>query len=161
MRWIAYSLWFFSYILCIVVLSDFVNIIWIYRRMKNYLLNCWRNLHNFFFLFVQRLSEISGCTQIKHYVGGNLCSSCWLFFFQQEWMPFHYSWRTFHLFDDVFKQMQLARSWDFYQQGEGCGTLLTSRCWKYVISQLEFLYFSILGHIGDFNTFINHTYLMD
>ena len=60
MRWIAYSLWFFSYILCIVVLSDFGNIIWIHRRMKNYLLNCWRNLHNFFFF-----SLFKGCLKFQ------------------------------------------------------------------------------------------------
>ena len=71
----------FSVTYCIVVLSDFGNIIWIHRRMKNYLLNCWRNLHNFFF---QRLPDISGCTQIKHYVGGDLCSSCWLAFFNKR-----------------------------------------------------------------------------
>ena len=62
MCWIAYSLWFSSYILCIVALFDFGNVIWIHRRMKNHLLNCWRNLLLFTF-FPPFLSK--GCLTIQ------------------------------------------------------------------------------------------------
>ena len=134
------------------MLSDFGNVIWIHRRMKNYLLNCWRNLLLFFFFFffflfkgcltfhVAHKSNIMWVVTYAQVAALSFSTSVSNIFKNQrvdkrEWMPFHYSWRTFHLFDEL--------SLNRCNQKEGGGTLLTGRCWKYFIFQLEFLYFSI------------------